>query len=343
MLACPVASLVRCSDIDSVGSQLVQEYANGREVFCDFALAGIGMGQQWSFDDGDSHLTVVDLRASRALHAQFQALDDLILVRACVLTGVNYERADGLSWRFMRPAVTVSVLPRGTRLNVLVEANVAQICVTLVVRASSVVDRYNLRRSDLPAALLGAIHGQHIAAATLLSLPLSQDVTSLVHDLIRSRLTGSLRGLQASARGTELFALVMNAWKAREAGADINGGPGRDAELVASASRILNQRLVEPPTLQKLALELGTNRNKLNKIFQRSMGVTVKIYCMQKRIERARALLQEGRLNISQIAETVGYRHQSSFTAAFRDLVGMSPRDYGNTRQACEALERAAR
>ena len=62
---------------------------------------------------------------------------------------------------------------------------------------------------------------------------------------------------------------------------------------------------------------------------------------MCKNASSARALLQEGRLNIAQISETVGYQHQSSFTAAFRDIVGMCPRDYGNTRQACAALEQA--
>ena len=135
---------------------------------------------------------------------------------------------------------------------------------------------------------------------------------------------------------------MSNAWKAREEdGIDGAGMRGRDAELVASASRILNQRLVDPPTLQELAQELGTNRNKLNQIFQRSMGVTLKVYCVRKRIERARALLQEGRLTIAQISESVGYQHQSSFTAAFRDMVGMCPRDYGNTRQACAQLEKA--
>jgi AraC-like DNA-binding protein len=86
--------------------------------------------------------------------------------------------------------------------------------------------------------------------------------------------------------------------------------------------------MADPPTLQALAQELGTNRNKLNQIFQRSMGVTLKAFCVQRRIERAQALLHEGRLNVAQIAETVGYQHQSSFAAAFRDVVGMCPRDY---------------
>ena len=34
----------------------------------------------------------------------------------------------------------------------------------------------------------------------------------------------------------------------------------------------------------------------------------------------------------AQVAERVGYEHQSSFTAAFRGQVGMSPREYRRHR-----------
>jgi AraC-like DNA-binding protein len=40
----------------------------------------------------------------------------------------------------------------------------------------------------------------------------------------------------------------------------------------------------------------------------------------------------EATLTIAQVAERVGYEHQSSFTAAFRSQVGMSPREYRRHR-----------
>jgi len=331
----------RSHDGIAAGSTSTREFANGREMLCDFTRAGLGRGQHWSFIDGDTFTTVVDICSSRPVHAETETCDDVLLVRSSVGSACSYGMQDGAAWRFVRPAITVSYLPRGTRMSVVIEPDAPQLAVTVVVRASAILGRYGLRRADLPQRLLDVLDGAQKEAATLLSLPLGQDAASLVHDLVRSRLTGSLRGLQAAARGAELFALVTSAWKTREEGVERPGMRGRDAELVAAASRILNQRLVDPPTLQELAQELGTNRNKLNQLFQRSMGVTLKVYCVQKRIERARALLQEGRLNIAQISETVGYQHQSSFTAAFRDVVGMCPRDYGNTRQACAALEKA--
>jgi AraC-like DNA-binding protein len=40
----------------------------------------------------------------------------------------------------------------------------------------------------------------------------------------------------------------------------------------------------------------------------------------------------EAALTIAQVAERVGYEHQSSFAAAFSGHVGMSPREYRKHR-----------
>jgi AraC-like DNA-binding protein len=80
--------------------------------------------------------------------------------------------------------------------------------------------------------------------------------------------------------------------------------------------------------LQELASELGTNRTKINQLFRACIGVTPQEYTLHRRIERAQALIVEGRLNVGQIADAVGYQHQSSFTTAFREVTGMSPREF---------------
>ena len=51
-------------------------------------------------------------------------------------------------------------------------------------------------------------------------------------------------------------------------------------------------------------------------------------------MREAQQLLLEATLTIAQVAERVGYEHQSSFAAAFRGHVGMSPREYRQHRAA---------
>jgi AraC-like DNA-binding protein len=55
-------------------------------------------------------------------------------------------------------------------------------------------------------------------------------------------------------------------------------------------------------------------------------------HCLERRVREAQLLLLEASLTIAQVAERVGYEHQSSFAAAFRERVGMTPRDYRQHR-----------
>jgi two-component system response regulator YesN len=57
-------------------------------------------------------------------------------------------------------------------------------------------------------------------------------------------------------------------------------------------------------------------------------GETVMQFCINKRIEAAKLLLQENRHSISDIAEIVGYADHSAFSRVFRRRSGISPKDW---------------
>jgi AraC-like DNA-binding protein len=84
----------------------------------------------------------------------------------------------------------------------------------------------------------------------------------------------------------------------------------------------------------ELAHQLGTNQNKQKAVFKETFRVTMAEYCIDRRIREAQHFLIEASLTISQIAERVGYDHQSSFASAFSSHVGMSPREYRRHRAA---------
>jgi AraC family transcriptional regulator len=62
--------------------------------------------------------------------------------------------------------------------------------------------------------------------------------------------------------------------------------------------------------------------------FKRSFGVPPHRYHTARRIERAKTLLAQSRLSITEIALEVGFGQASSFGEAFRQLVGRTPRRY---------------
>lgn len=51
-------------------------------------------------------------------------------------------------------------------------------------------------------------------------------------------------------------------------------------------------------------------------------------------MREAQQLLLEAKLSMAEVAERVGYAHQSNFAAAFSGHMGMSPREYRRHRGA---------
>jgi AraC-like DNA-binding protein len=307
--------------------------ASDRETHCDFAQAGLGRGYALSQADGPMMTTLVDARLERSLRTQAETRADLLIVRAALSTDCDYALPGSEPWSYRRPGITVTAVPKDMAVDIRIHTSAAQRAVTVVLEPSTLLRQHGIAAGDLPAPLREVVDGRLDRPKTLLSMPVQADISSLVHDLVHSRLTGALRRMQIQARAGELLALVTAAWIERANTEHWPGARGRDGELVAAARRILSEHFADPPTLHELSSRLGTNKNKLNQLFQRHLGMTPQGYCLQRRIERAQALLAEGRLNVGQVADAVGYQHQSSFTVAFRDVVGESPRDYVRRHQ----------
>ncbi len=68
----------------------------------------------------------------------------------------------------------------------------------------------------------------------------------------------------------------------------------------------------------------------LSKVFKKETGKTLHSYLMGIRIEKAIAMLKEGRATVSETALAVGYDNFSYFSRMFKEKTGYSPKDYRN-------------
>ncbi|MCG8371180.1 MAG: AraC family transcriptional regulator [Proteobacteria bacterium] len=100
-----------------------------------------------------------------------------------------------------------------------------------------------------------------------------------------------------------------------------------ELERFRSARRILDMQYSNPPSLAELAKRLGLSETRLKSGFKNTFGMTTMQYCLQKRIDAARLLLEENHLSISQIANTVGYEDPSAFSRAFKRITRQTPKE----------------
>jgi AraC family transcriptional regulator len=95
----------------------------------------------------------------------------------------------------------------------------------------------------------------------------------------------------------------------------------------------IEEHLAEEISLAALAELVGLSLYHFARAFTQSFGVPPHHYHMARRIDRARRLLHEPALSVTQIGVRIGFRETSSFTRAFRRFTGLTPTEYRRHRE----------
>ncbi len=101
-----------------------------------------------------------------------------------------------------------------------------------------------------------------------------------------------------------------------------------DADRIHFAGELLSKNLSSPPDVMELAKTIGVSRTKLYHGFNQLFGMSPMEYLRIKRIEKARRMVENQDLSMTQIAYSLGYSSSSHFAKAFRDFFGMPPSHY---------------
>ena len=80
--------------------------------------------------------------------------------------------------------------------------------------------------------------------------------------------------------------------------------------------------------INELADRIGVNRSYLTSSFKKSLGCSPQEYLMNLRIEKAKTLLKNGGIQVSEVAAKVGYGDPLAFSKVFKARTGRSPREY---------------
>jgi transcriptional regulator GlxA family with amidase domain len=77
-----------------------------------------------------------------------------------------------------------------------------------------------------------------------------------------------------------------------------------------------------------LAASVGLSRSRLEHLFKAQAGASIRAYVEARRLAKAKALLQDVRLRIKEVAARCGYSSASSLTREFKRRLGFSPSKY---------------
>jgi len=103
-----------------------------------------------------------------------------------------------------------------------------------------------------------------------------------------------------------------------------NGGLG--GRRLKQTLAYIEDHLGDDLSLSRIASVTGVSASHFKTLFRESAGVPVHQYVVQRRIERAKDLLMQGKLSIAEIALATGFSHQSHLARHMQRSVGLSPR-----------------
>ena len=97
---------------------------------------------------------------------------------------------------------------------------------------------------------------------------------------------------------------------------------------ITRAKQYIHEHQGDDISLGQVAEAVNTSTFYFCKMFKKSTGLNFTDYLSRVRIEKAKNLLINPNLRVSEIAYEVGFQSLTHFNRVFRKMVGQSPTDY---------------
>jgi transcriptional regulator GlxA family with amidase domain len=101
---------------------------------------------------------------------------------------------------------------------------------------------------------------------------------------------------------------------------------------VGRAIQYISENLSSPLSLNEVASHSNLSRAQLAYLFKKQVGIGPITFQNQQQITRARQMLSMSFLSIKQIAIELGFKNPKYFSACFRKVTGVNPRQYRRNR-----------
>jgi AraC-like DNA-binding protein len=99
-------------------------------------------------------------------------------------------------------------------------------------------------------------------------------------------------------------------------------------QVVRRAKKYIRERFQQRITLDEAAQVVNSSTRHFCKVFKQATGITFTDYLARVRVEKAKHLLENPHLRVSEIAFETGFDSISQFNRSFKRITGMSPTQF---------------
>jgi YesN/AraC family two-component response regulator len=180
----------------------------------------------------------------------------------------------------------------------------------------------NINISDIPVIMLTSmadvgnrLEGLERGADAFLAKPFNMEELHMnIENLLQSRqrLKGKYTGAQMQADKVEQPEVK-----------------GNDELLMERIMKAINKNISDSDfNVDMLTQEVGISRAQLHRKMKEMTGISTSEFLRNIRLEQAARLLREQKINVTQVAYTVGFSNLAHFSTIFRKHFGVAPSEY---------------
>ena len=124
---------------------------------------------------------------------------------------------------------------------------------------------------------------------------------------------------------------VFAHYLADDASRQVLARTSEEPAAVASAKQFVQTHAEEPQILAQVIRHVNVSRFYFCKLFKKVTGMTLTEYVARVRVEKAKTMLVDPSLRISEIVYAAGFGSIPQFNSVFKRVVGMPPTEYRAT------------
>ena len=156
------------------------------------------------------------------------------------------------------------------------------------------------------------------------------EMYGIIASIRQCRFEGLTRYLFIESKMMELFVLQFEHLHTLQTSTSTDKWKPADKEKIHAVKTFIEQSYLEPLSLQELCSRFALNEFKLKKGYRQFFQTTVFSHILRLRMQKAKELLREKEMNVSETAYFIGYNNVSSFSAEFKKQFGYSPAQYAS-------------